>query len=207
MNVKPKLAEDKHAGAKDIFRKWLNQWDKESEQAKLKEKVIQARKKLDAEKANISDEEYKEAKDYIDSKEAELKENNMYNKNTMNNRAKELINRLVQEEISLLEKKKKDELPPIEDIEIDEPADDEASLDIDVAPAEEAPAMDMGADMSMDMSGGDASEKAIGQGLQMALDAAKQLPDGETKDKLIRQIGNTALFFLKTQIPGTGDQV
>jgi hypothetical protein len=122
----------------------------------------------------------------------------------MNTRAKELINRLVQEEISLLEKKKKDELPPIEDIEIDEPADDEASLDIDVAPAEEAPVMDMGADMSMDMSGGDASEKAIGQGLQMALDAAKQLPDGETKDKLIRQIGNTALFFLKTQIPTSG---
>ena len=122
----------------------------------------------------------------------------------MNTRAKELINRLVQEEISLLEKKKKDELPPVEDIEIDEPIDDEASLDIDLAPTEEAPAMDMGADMSMDMSGGDASEKAIGQGLQMALDAAKQLPDGETKDKLIRQIGNTALFFLKTQIPTSG---
>jgi hypothetical protein len=122
----------------------------------------------------------------------------------MNTRAKELINRLVQEEISLLEKKKKDELPPVEDIEIDEPIDDEASLDIDLAPAEEVPAMDMGTDMSMDMSGGDASEKAIGQGLQMALDAAKQLPDGETKDKLIRQIGNTALFFLKTQIPTSG---
>jgi hypothetical protein len=122
----------------------------------------------------------------------------------MNTRAKELINRLVQEEISLLEKKKKDELPPVEDIEIDEPIDDEASLDIDLAPTEEVPAMDMGTDMSMDMSGGDASEKAIGQGLQMALDAAKQLPDGETKDKLIRQIGNTALFFLKTQIPTSG---
>jgi len=122
----------------------------------------------------------------------------------MNTRAKELINRLVQEEISLLEKKKKDELPPVEDIEIDEPTDAEAPLDIDLAPAEETPAMDMGADMSMDMSGGNASEKAIGQGLQMALDAAKQLPDGETKDKLIRQIGNTALFFLKTQIPTSG---
>jgi hypothetical protein len=118
----------------------------------------------------------------------------------MNTKAKELINRLIQEEISLLEKKKKDELPPIEDIEIDEPIDNGAPLDIDIAPAEEAPA----ADMSMDMSGGDASEKAIGQGLQMALDAAKQLPDGETKDKLIRQIGNTALFFLKTQIPTSG---
>jgi hypothetical protein len=122
----------------------------------------------------------------------------------MNIRAKRLINKLVQEEISLLEKKKKDELPPIEDIDIDEPTNDEASLDIDVAPAEEAPATDMGGDMNMDMSGGDASEKAIGQGLQMALDAAKQLPDGETKDKLIRQIGNTALFFLKTQIPTSG---
>jgi hypothetical protein len=121
----------------------------------------------------------------------------------MNTRAKELISKLVQEEISLLEKKKKDELPPVEDIEIDEPADD-ASLDIDIAPAEEAPVADMGGDMNMDMSGGNASEKAIGQGLQMALDAAKQLPDGETKDKLIRQIGNTALFFLKTQIPTSG---
>lgn len=117
----------------------------------------------------------------------------------MNIKAKRLINRLVQEEISLLEKKKKDELPPVEDIEIDEPTDDEAPLDIDITPA-----ADMGGDMSMDMSGGDASEKAIGQGLQMALDAAKQLPDGETKDKLIRQIGNTALFFLKTQIPTSG---
>jgi hypothetical protein len=204
MNVKPKLAEDKYAGTGGMFRDLLDKWNKESEQAKLREKIIQARKKLDAEKANISDEEYKEAKAYIDSKEAELKENNMYNKNTMDTRAKKLINRLVQEEISLLEKKKKDELPPIEDIEIDEPTDDEASLDIDIAPAEEAPAMDMGTDMSMDMSGGDASEKAIGQGLQMALDAAKQLPDGETKDKLIRQIGNTALFFLKTQIPTSG---
>jgi hypothetical protein len=204
MNVKPKLAEDKYAGTGGMFRNLLDKWDKESEQAKLREKVIQARKKLDAEKANISDKEYKEAKAYIDSKEAELKENNMYNKNTMNTRAKELINKLVQEEISLLEKKKKDELPPIEDIEIDEPIDDEASLDIDLAPADELPATDMSGNMSMDMSGGDASEKAIGQGLQMALDAAKQLPDGETKDKLIRQIGNTALFFLKTQIPTSG---
>ena len=204
MNVKPKLAGDKYAGTGGMFRNLLDKWDKESEQAKLREKIIQARKKLDAEKANISDKEYKEAKAYIDSKEAELKENNMYNKNTMDTRAKKLINRLVQEEISLLEKKKKDELPPIEDIEIDEPTDDKASLDIDIAPAEAAPAMDMGTDMSMDMSGGDASEKAIGQGLQMALDAAKQLPDGETKDKLIRQIGNTALFFLKTQIPTSG---
>jgi hypothetical protein len=31
--------------------------------------------------------------------------------------------------------------------------------------------------------------------------------DSENKNKLIRQIGNTALFFMKTQIPGTGDQV
>jgi hypothetical protein len=144
------------------------------------------------------------AKPWIDPKDRVYENDDIYNKNTMNTRAKELINRLVQEEISLLEKKKKDELPPVEDIEIDEPIDDEASLDIDIAPAEEAPIADMGGDMNMDMSGGDASEKAIGQGLQMALDAAKQLPDGETKDKLIRQIGNTALFFLKTQIPTSG---
>jgi hypothetical protein len=59
--------------------------------------------------------------------------------------------------------------------------------------------MDMGGDM-----GGSSIEKQVGQGLQTALDAAKQLPDGENKDKLVRQIGNTALFFLKTQI--TKDQ-
>jgi len=58
----------------------------------------------------------------------------------------------------------------------------------------------------MDMSGGDSTEKTIGKGLQMALDAAKQLPDSETKSKLIRQIGNTALFFLKTQIPTGSEQ-
>jgi hypothetical protein len=179
----------------DIFGKLLKTWKSEDKLSKIK----QFRDELEQEKSNISSEEYQEAKDYLDKKETELKENHIYGKNKMNIKAKKLINRLVQEEISLLEKKKKDELPPVEDIEIDEPADDEVPLDIDVAPA-----ADMGGDMSMDMSGGDASEKAIGQGLQMALDAAKQLPDGETKDKLIRQIGNTALFFLKTQIPTSG---
>ena len=183
----------------DIFGKLLKTWKNEDKLSKIK----QFRDELEQEKSNISPEEYQEAKDYLDKKETELKENHIYGKNKMNTKAKELINRLVQEEISLLEKKKKDELPPIEDIEIDEPIDD-ASLDIDLAPAEEIPAADMGGNMSMDMSGGDASGKAIGQGLQMALDAAKQLPDGETKDKLIRQIGNTALFFLKTQIPTSG---
>jgi hypothetical protein len=56
----------------------------------------------------------------------------------------------------------------------------------------------------MDM-GGSGDEKEIGNHLQAALEAAKRMPDSETKSKLIRQIGNTALFFLKTQIP-TGDQ-
>jgi hypothetical protein len=40
----------------------------------------------------------------------------------------------------------------------------------------------------------------------MALDAAKEMPDGENKNKLIRQIGNTALFFMKTQIPVDGGE-
>jgi hypothetical protein len=50
------------------------------------------------------------------------------------------------------------------------------------------------------------TEKRIGQGLQQALDAARDMPDSENKNKLIRQIGNTALFFLKTQIPVDGGQ-
>jgi hypothetical protein len=121
----------------------------------------------------------------------------------MNTKLKSIIQQIIKEEVALFEKKKKkDELPPL-DVDVD--------VDAEVAPAEEAPAddlstdpnmdMDMGADMNM---GGDSIEKQVGQGLQTTLDAAKQLPDGENKDKLVRQIGNTALFFLKTQI--TKDQ-
>ena len=121
----------------------------------------------------------------------------------MSTKLKSLIQQIIKEEVALFEKKKKkDELPPL-DVDVD--------VDAEVAPAEEAPVddlstdpnmdMDMGADMNM---GGDSIEKQVGQGLQTALDAAKQLPDGENKDKLVRQIGNTALFFLKTQI--TKDQ-
>jgi hypothetical protein len=118
----------------------------------------------------------------------------------MENKLRTLIGQLVKEEISLLEKKKKKEEEPIElDIDTEETSTEET-------PAE-APAMDAEPAPDMDMSGGDSTEKTIGKGLQMALDAAKQLPDGETKSKLIRQIGNTALFFLKTQIPGTGEQM
>jgi hypothetical protein len=81
-------------------------------------------------------------------------------------------------------------------------------LDLDTPPADNsldlgAPAPDTSMDVNMDLgSSGDANQKSISKGLQMALDAAKQMPDSETKDKLVRQIGNTALFFLKTQIPG-----
>ena len=118
----------------------------------------------------------------------------------MSTKLKSLIQQIIKEETALLEKKKKkDELPPL-DVDVD--------IDTEI-PAEEAPVddlstdpnLDMGADMDM---GGDSIEKQVGQGLQTALDAAKQLPDGENKDKLVRQIGNTALFFLKTQI--TKDQ-
>lgn len=115
----------------------------------------------------------------------------------MNTKLKTLIQQIIKEETALLEKKKKkDELPPLDvDVDIEAPAE-EAPADLSTEPAMD---MDMGADM-----GGDSIEKQVGQGLQTALDAAKQLPDGENKDKLVRQIGNTALFFLKTQI--TKDQ-
>lgn len=116
----------------------------------------------------------------------------------MNTKLKSLIQQIIKEETALLEKKKKkDELPPLDvDVDIEAPAEE---APIDDVPAEPAMDMDMGANM-----GGDSIEKQVGQGLQTALDAAKQLPDGENKDKLVRQIGNTALFFLKTQI--TKDQ-
>ncbi len=119
----------------------------------------------------------------------------------MNTKLKSLIQQIIKEEVALFEKKKKkDELPPL-DVDVD--------VDAEVAPAEEAPVDDLSTDPNMDMDmvadmGGDSIEKQVGQGLQTALDAAKQLPDGENKDKLVRQIGNTALFFLKTQI--TKDQ-
>ena len=122
----------------------------------------------------------------------------------MEKKLRSLITQLVNEEISLMEKKrKKDEAPSDENVE----------LDLDM-PAEEPsaepttePAAEPTTEPDMDLSGGDSIEKRIGQGLQMALDAAKEMPDGENKTKLVRQIGNTALFFLKTQIPGTGDPV
>jgi hypothetical protein len=118
----------------------------------------------------------------------------------MSTKLKSLIQQIIKEEVALFEKKKKkDELPPLD-------------IDVDVdteAPTEEAPVDNLSTDPNMDMDmggdmGGDSIEKQVGQGLQTALDAAKQLPDGENKDKLVRQIGNTALFFLKTQI--TKDQ-
>ena len=115
----------------------------------------------------------------------------------MENKLRTLISQLVNEEISLMEKKrKKDEAPSEENVDIDVTADT-----VEEPAAEEAP------EVNVDLSGGDSAEKRVGQGLQMALDAAKEMPDSENKTKLIRQIGNTALFFLKTQIPGTGDQV
>lgn len=113
----------------------------------------------------------------------------------MNTKLKSLIQQIIKEEVALFEKKKKDELPPLDlDLEVD--AEEAPAEDVSIEPTSD---MDMGADM-----GGDSIEKQVGQGLQTALDAAKQLPDGENKDKLVRQIGNTALFFLKTQI--TKDQ-
>ena len=122
----------------------------------------------------------------------------------MEKKLRSLITQLVNEEISLMEKKrKKDEAPSEENVELnlDMPAEEPAA-----EPTTE-PIAEPTTEPDMDLSGGDSTEKRIGQGLQMALDAAKEMPDSENKTKLVRQIGNTALFFLKTQIPGTGDQV
>jgi hypothetical protein len=118
----------------------------------------------------------------------------------MEKKLRTLITQLVNEEISLMEKKrKKDEAPSEENVDI------EAAASIEEPSAEETsmeePSMDV------DSTESASTEKRIGKGLQMALDAAKEMPDSENKNKLIRQIGNTALFFMKTQIPGTGDQV
>lgn len=190
-----------HRPEHDIFGKWLKKWKSEDKLDKIK----QFRSELEREKSKISPEEYQEAKDYLDKKENELKENRIYNKNTMKeDKLKSILHKLVKEELALFEKKKKKDESDKLDIDLDTPQGDE-SLDIDTPvdiPADTTP---VDAEPNMDMSGGNDTEKSIGKGLQMALDAAKQLPDSETKDKLIRQIGNTALFFLKTQIP-TGGQ-
>lgn len=113
-----------------------------------------------------------------------------------------IIENIIREEFVSEKKKakKSDEL----NIDIDMPAEEPAAEE---APIEEPVATSAEPTPDMDMTGGDSTEKQIGKGLQMALDAAKQLPDSEMKSKLIRQIGNTALFFLKTQIPTSGEQL
>jgi len=147
-------------------------------------------------------------------KDEELDPNREMPKNTfktenknMKNKLQELINQLVREELSLMEKKKKDKEEDVDlDLDLDTP---EGDADLNLS-AEETPTADITAEPSSDMdlsAGGNGDEKEIGKHLQAALEAAKKLPAGETKDKLIRQIGNTALFFLKTQIPASGDQV
>jgi hypothetical protein len=117
---------------------------------------------------------------------------------------KSIIENIIREEF-VSEKKKSKKSDDIEfelDAQVKEPSAEEAATELATEPA--AP---VDGDMDMDMSGGDSTEKTIGKGLQTALDAAKQLPDSEMKSKLIRQIGNTALFFLKTQIPTSGEQM
>ena len=121
----------------------------------------------------------------------------------MEKKLRTLISQLVSEEISLMEKKrKKDEAPSEENIELDlsTPSGDTTISEPVVEPAIEP-------DMNAMSDGGSSAEKRIGQGLQMALDAAKELPDDENKTKLVRQIGNTALFFLKSQIQGDTTQM
>jgi len=119
----------------------------------------------------------------------------------MNKKLRSLIENIIHAEFIAEKKKAKKEPEEDIDINIEEPA-----LDSEPAPGAE-PALDTDLPADVDMSSGDSTEKQVGKGLQMALDAAKQLPDSENKNKLIRQIGNTALFFLKTQIPGTGEQM
>ena len=77
----------------------------------------------------------------------------------METKLKTLINKLVQEELSLMEKKKKKEEPVELDIDttIEEPSAEEAEAELAAEPA--AP---MGGEM--DMSGGDSTEKTIGKG-------------------------------------------
>jgi hypothetical protein len=140
----------------------------------------------------------------------EMPKNTLKTENTkMKSKLQELINQLVREELSLMEKKKKEEDVDI-DLDIEDPEADTEAADAVASDAEE---MAAGADVAMDdtsmdlSAGGTGDAKEIGQHLQAALEAAKKLPTGETKDKLIRQIGNTALFFLKTQIPASGDQI
>jgi len=153
-----------------------------------------------------------------DDKDKELDPNRKMPKNTfktenkkMKNKLQELINQLVREELSLMEKKKKKEEDIDIDLDIDAPETD--TPEADDAVAADAEEMAAGADVAMDdtsmdlSAGGTGDAKEIGQHLQAALEAAKKMPAGETKDKLIRQIGNTALFFLKTQIPASGDQM
>jgi hypothetical protein len=125
----------------------------------------------------------------------------------MEKKLRTLISQLVQEEVSIMEKKrKKDEAPSDENIELDlsTPSEDvtvtEPVAEPTIEPTTEP-------DMGAVSDGGSSAEKRIGQGLQMALDAAKELPDDENKTKLVRQIGNTALFFLKSQIQGDTTQM
>jgi hypothetical protein len=122
---------------------------------------------------------------------------------------KSIIENIIREEF-VSEKKKSKKSDDIEfelDAQVKEPSAEEAAAELATEPAATEPAAPVDGDMDMDMSGGDSTEKTIGKGLQTALDAAKQLPDSEMKSKLIRQIGNTALFFLKTQIPTSGEQM
>jgi hypothetical protein len=125
----------------------------------------------------------------------------------MDKKLRTLISQLINEEFSLMEKKrKKDEAPSDENVDLDitasteEPSTEEPPIEEPIAEPTGEPSG------NMDLSGGDSIEKRVGQGLQMALEAAKEMPDGENKSKLIRQIGNTALFFMKTQIPVDGGE-
>jgi hypothetical protein len=120
----------------------------------------------------------------------------------MDKKLRTLISQLINEEFSLMEKKrKKDEAPSDESVDLDITAStEEPPIEEPIAEPTDEPSG------NMDLSGGDSIEKRVGQGLQMALEAAKEMPDGENKSKLIRQIGNTALFFMKTQIPVDGGE-
>ena len=185
------------------------------EQERTGQKVVNLIKK---DPANISMQNLlaKLKKQYDDAEELdpdrEMPTNTFKTENTkMKSKLQELINQIIREELSLMEKKKKDEEEVDLDLDLDAPEGDTEVADDAVAADSEELSFDTDVstdDTSMDLSaGGNGDEKEIGKHLQAALEAAKKMPAGETKDKLIRQIGNTALFFLKTQIPASGDQI
>ena len=115
----------------------------------------------------------------------------------MEKKLRTLITQLVNEEISLMEKKrKKDEAPSDENVELDlnmpteEPAAEPAA-EPTTEPTDTMTPTDGGMDI-------DPTVKSIQDSLQKAYASAKQLGD----EKLMNQIGNTITMLVRTQVLG-----